>query len=121
MAFLSHEDYFESLAPDLRAKLVSIQQTVETLLPEATRCISYRIPAFRGNRIFFYFAAFKSHIGVYPLVTKDPALIKMLAPYRGEKGNLSFPLDLPLPLELIGRVAIALHHEYAAYERRTSA
>ncbi|HSI45909.1 MAG TPA: hypothetical protein VK950_07000 [Methylophilus sp.] len=48
MAFSSHEDYFESLTPEVRARLVSIRQTVEALFPEAIRCISYRIPAFRG-------------------------------------------------------------------------
>ncbi|MBI4985982.1 MAG: hypothetical protein HZC24_11765, partial [Rhodocyclales bacterium] len=68
--------------------------------------------AFRGKRIFFYFAAFKKHIGIYPPVSKDAALIGELEPFRGEKGNLAFPLDQPLPAELIGRVAVALHREY---------
>ena len=83
-------------------------------MPDASRCISYKMPAFKQERVFFYFAAFKNHIGVYPPVTKDAALIKELAPYRGEKGNLSFPLGEPLPFELIGRVALALAREYAA-------
>ena len=54
----------------------------------------------------------KKHIGIYPPVTQDAALVKELSPYRGEKGNLSFPLDQPLPIDLIGRVAVALHQEY---------
>jgi len=47
-----------------------------------------------------------------PPVTEDAALVKELAPYRGEKGNLSFPLNQPVPIDLIGRVAVALHREY---------
>jgi uncharacterized protein YdhG (YjbR/CyaY superfamily) len=115
--FASHEDYLAGMAPETRALLVSIQTTVATLLPDAARCISYNMPAFRTKRVFFYFAAFKKHIGIYPPVTQDAALIHALAPYRGEKGNLSFPLDKPLPIELIGRVALALHREYGDPER----
>lgn len=112
MAFASHEAYFESVVPEVRPLLVSIQAKVASLVPEAVRCVSYNMPAFRAKHVFFYFAAFKKHIGVYPPVTKDAALVRELAPYRGEKGNLSFPLGQPLPIELIGRVALALHREY---------
>ena len=113
MTFASHEDYFDSVAPDARARLEAIGRTVEAAVPQAVRCIGYRMPAFRDGRVFFYFAAFKQHIGVYPPVTGDVALIEALAPYRGPKGNLSFPLKQNLPLPLIGRVAVALHRQYA--------
>jgi len=112
MKFSSHEEYFASVAPEVRPLLISIQKQVETLLPEVTRCISYNLPAFRAKRVFLYFAAFKKHIGIYPPVNEDAALIQELSPYRGVKGNLSFPLNRPLPLELIGRVALALYGEY---------
>lgn len=108
----SHEAYFETVAPEARPLLASIQAKVESLLPDATRCISYRMPAYRARRVFFYFAAFRKHIGVYPPVKGDARLLRELAPFRGPKGNLSFPLSQPLPLELIGRVAVALHREY---------
>ena len=73
-----------------------------------------RDSAYRDRRVFFYFAAFKKHIGVYPPVTRDAALIGELAPFRGPKGNLIVPLNQPLPVDLIGRVALALHREYTA-------
>ncbi len=99
--------------------MLSIRQEVETLLPQARPCIGYQMPAFRGNKyIFFYFAAFKKHIGIYPPVTADAELIQSLQPYRGQKGNLSFPLDQPLPLELIGRLVMALHSQYEAGARK---
>ena len=81
-------------------------------MPGATACIGYNMPAYRLQRIFFYFAVFKHHIGVYPPLTQDAALIKETARYRGPKGNLSFPLNEELPLSLIGRVASALAVQY---------
>lgn len=113
MAYTSHEEYFASLAPESRERLASIQASVESLFPQASRCISYDIPAFRDKRVFFFFAAFKQHIRIYPPIRRDAALMQELAPYRGKNGNLSFPLSEPLPLELIGRVALALHGEFA--------
>jgi uncharacterized protein YdhG (YjbR/CyaY superfamily) len=114
MSFESHDAYFASVPAEVRPRLDSIQARVESLLPQAQRCISYQMPAYRDRRVFFYFAAFKKHIGVYPPVTQDAALIAELAPYRGPKGNLVFPLNQPLPIALIGRVALALHREYTA-------
>ena len=112
LAFASHEEYFASVAPEVRCRLESVQATVEALLPNISRCISYNMPAFRHKRVFFYFAAFKNHIGIYPPVRKDERLVRELAPYRGQKGNLSFALSELLPIELVGRVAVALYREY---------
>ncbi len=111
MAFSSHEEYFAEAELQVQPLLVSVQKKVESLLPDVSRCISYSMPAFRARRVFFYFAGFKNHIGIYPPVTKDAALIEELMLYRGAKGNLSFPLSQSLPLDLIGRVAVALHKE----------
>lgn len=110
----SHEEYLASIPEPARQLLRDIQVCVGALHPDATHCISYGMPALRSRRVFFYFAAFKKHIGIYPPVTQDEALIAELAPWRGPKGNLSFPLDKPLPLTLIGRVASALRLEYDA-------
>lgn len=105
MPFKSHDEYFKSVPPQSRRLLRAIQREVEASLPDASRCISYNMPAFKQERVFFYFAAFKKHIGIYPPVKTDAALIRELAPYRGAKGNLAFPLDEPMPIDLIGRVA----------------
>ena len=113
MAYPSHTAYFETVPPAVRALLESIQTEVQRRVPDATACISYNIPAFKQARTFFYFAAFKKHIGVYPPLHDDQALIAETARYRGPKGNLSFPLDETLPVELIGRVAAALALQYA--------
>lgn len=111
MPFDTHEAYVATQAPAVREQLERIQQEVERSVPLAQRCISYQMPAFRQRRVFFYFAAFKKHIGVYPPVTLDAALVAETARYRGPKGNLGFPLNDELPL--IGRVAEALAAQYA--------
>jgi uncharacterized protein YdhG (YjbR/CyaY superfamily) len=113
LKFQSHEQYIDAAATEARAALTRIQTVVESAVPDATRCISYNMPAFKIDRTFFYFAAFKKHIGVYPPVTDDKALIEELQPYCNEKGNLAFPLNQPIPYELIGRVARALSNQYA--------
>jgi uncharacterized protein YdhG (YjbR/CyaY superfamily) len=113
MPITTHDAYFDTVADDIvRARLESIQAEVDRLLPGMTKCIGYKIPAFRDGRIFFYFAAFKKHIGIFPPVSQDVALVHELKRYRGPKGNLTFVHAEPLPLELIGRVAVALHREH---------
>lgn len=114
MPFETHDDYFATCPPEARALLARIQREVEHRVPGAMRCIGYNMPAFRQQRMFFYFAAFKKHIGIYPPLTSDEGLIAETAPYRGPKGNLAFPYDRELPLELIGRVAEALARQYAS-------
>lgn len=113
-AFATHEAYLATVPAAVRGRLEAIQAQVESLIPGATRCIGYGMPAYRDGRIFLYFAAFRKHTGVYPPVSRDPALIDALQRYRGPKGNLAFPHDEPLPLALVGRVVLALHREYAS-------
>ena len=73
--------------------------------PKAVEKISYRMPALFQDGALIYFAAFKSHIGIYPPVrTADTALQKRLAKFAGPKGNLKFPLDEPIPYPLIARI-----------------
>lgn len=111
-AFASHEDYFAARPAEVRPLLEWIQKTTETAVVGATRCVSYGMPAFRLRKIFLYFAAFKDHIGIYPPLRADAELIRELEPYRGPKGNLSFPLSRPLPKALVKRVVIALAAEH---------
>lgn len=108
MPFTTHEEHFAAAGDEAGERLRKIQAEVERRVPGAVRCVSYQMPAFRQQRVFFYFAAFKKHIGVYPPVSSDAALVRATERWRGPKGNLSFPHDEPLPLDLIGRVAAAL-------------
>lgn len=108
----SIDAYIAAAPPEVQGRLQAIRAEVRRRVPGAVETISYQLPAFRLARVFFYFAAFKHHIGVYPPVRGDAALQAELQPYRGPKGNLKFPLSEPLPLELIGRVAEVLAGEF---------
>lgn len=109
--FASMDDYFASVSPEVRPILKEIRKIVKAAVPGAKETIGYQMPAFKLDRIFIYFAAFKKHIGIYPPVKGDKALAKALLPYRGEKGNLKFPLDQPIPYDFIRRVAESLSRE----------
>lgn len=110
--FKTIDEYIASAEPEVRGILHDIRNVVRNLIPSAHETISYQIPAFKQDKVFFYFAAFKQHIGVYPPVKGNRQLLRQLKRYRGEKGNLRFPLSEPMPLELIGRIARTLSREY---------
>jgi uncharacterized protein YdhG (YjbR/CyaY superfamily) len=110
------DDYLATVPPEVRAILEEIRNVVKAAVPNAEETISYRMPAFKHGRTFIYFAAFKKHVGIYPPVKGDEDLEKALLPYRGEKGNLKFPLDQPMPYDLIRRVAEALSTPHATRE-----
>jgi uncharacterized protein YdhG (YjbR/CyaY superfamily) len=101
----SIDEYIAGFSPDVQGILQKIRATIRKAAPRAEEAISYQIPAFVfgvGDRV--YFAAFKKHIGMYPPPKGDANLRKELLHYRGEKGNLKFPLDEPMPYDLIRRI-----------------
>ena len=100
------DEYIAASAPEAQAILTRIRNAVRAAAPEAEELISYRMPAFRLRRILVYFAAFKAHIGFFPPVSGDASLEKALSPYAGPKGNLKFPLDQPIPYDLIKRIVL---------------
>jgi uncharacterized protein YdhG (YjbR/CyaY superfamily) len=96
--------YIAQFSPDVQQILQKIRTIARNAAPSAEEIISYRMPAFRLHGILIYFAAFKHHIGMYPPISGDKAIEKLIAPYAGPKGNLQFPLDQPIPYKLIERI-----------------
>jgi len=96
--------YIAAFPPEVQAILEKVRLTVRQAAPDAQEIISYQIPAFTLNGVLVYFAAFKKHIGFYPPIQGDAKLVAAVAPYAGEKGNLRFPLDQPIPYGLIKRM-----------------
>ena len=113
-AFASVPDYLSALEPAQSRVLRRVLALVRKSVPDSARVISYGIPAFRQDRVFIYCAAFKRHIGIYPPLRGDVRLQAALKPYANAKGNLSFPLDEPLPMTLIARLAKALAKQHAS-------
>ena len=100
----SIDEYIAAARPDVRPILEKLRDTIRAAAPGAEELISYRMPAFRQNNILIYFAPFTNHIGIYPPVSGDAALMKALAQYAGPKGNLKFPLDQPIRYDLVTRI-----------------
>jgi uncharacterized protein YdhG (YjbR/CyaY superfamily) len=98
------DEYIAGFAPTTQELLQQVRQTVRSAAPDAREVISYRIPAFKQHGILIYFAAFKQHIGFYPPIHGDIELEEAAARYAGDKGNLRFATDQPLPLDLIERI-----------------
>ena len=100
----SVDEYIAASPREVQAILRRIRTTIAAAAPEAQELISYRMPAFAQNGILVFFAAFKTHIGLYPPVSGDARLEKALSRYAGPKGNLRFPLAQPIPYQLIRRI-----------------
>jgi uncharacterized protein YdhG (YjbR/CyaY superfamily) len=98
------DEYIAGFSPEVQAILEKIRLTIRQAAPEAEEKISYKMPAFTLDGMLIYFAAFKKHVGIYPPVQGDEKLRKQTAPYRGDKGNLKFSFDEPIPYALIRRV-----------------
>jgi uncharacterized protein YdhG (YjbR/CyaY superfamily) len=100
------DQYIAAFSPEVQAVLKKIRLTIRKAAPKAGEKISYNMPAFTlGGGVLIYFAVFRKHIGVYPPVRGNEKLNGDLAPYRGPKRSLKFPLNEPIPYALIGRVA----------------
>jgi uncharacterized protein YdhG (YjbR/CyaY superfamily) len=98
------DSYISQFPADVQAILEKVRETIRHAAPQAKETISYQMPAFKQHGMLVYFAAWKHHIGFYPPVSGDKALEKAVARYAGPKGNLQFPLDEPIPYDLIERI-----------------
>jgi uncharacterized protein YdhG (YjbR/CyaY superfamily) len=98
------DGYISQFPADVQAILQKVRATISSNAPEAKETISYLMPAFKLHGILVYFAAWEKHIGLYPPISGDRAIEKAIARYAGPKGNLQFPLDEPIPCDLIERI-----------------
>jgi uncharacterized protein YdhG (YjbR/CyaY superfamily) len=98
------DSYISQFPADVQAILEKVRETIHHAAPEAKETISYMMPAYKQHGILVYFAAWEKHIGMYPPVSGNKTLEKAIAPYAGPKGNLQFPLDEPIPYDLIERI-----------------
>ena len=99
------EEYLAALPDDVRARLEEIRRVVHEVVPDAGETISYEMPTFTLDGLpLLHVAAWKQHIGLYPLPPLDPDLDAAVAPYRGAKDAMRLPYALPLPRDLVARV-----------------
>lgn len=96
--------YIERFPARVQKLLQKIRKTIQKAAPDATEVISYQMPAFKQKRVLVYFAAYKNHIALYPAPRGAREFKKELEQYEGGKGTVQFPLDQPVPEDLITRI-----------------
>ncbi|MGO8805594.1 MAG: iron chaperone [Candidatus Bathyarchaeia archaeon] len=102
--FETVDEYINAFPQNIQTVLRELRQAIRETAPDAKEAISYQMPAFklRGNLVWF--AAFKDHIGFYPRESAVEAFKEKLSDYEVSKGTVRFPLDKPLPLDLIKEI-----------------
>ena len=99
------DDYIQTFPPGTQKMLEEIRAAIRKAAPDATETISYQMPTFKlKGRNLVYFAGYKNHIGFYPVPSGMEAFKKELSSYKQGKGSVQFPLDKPLPLDLIHEI-----------------
>lgn len=99
------DEYFAGFPEDVQAKLERIRKTIKKAAPNAEETISYKMPTFNLNgKYLVYFAAYKKHIALYPTPVGNPEFEEEIAAYKSGKGTLQFPLDKPIPFDLIRKI-----------------
>lgn len=100
------DEYIAAFPGDVQEILQQVRQTIRAAAPEAEEAMAYGIPTFRLNGNLVHFGGFKRHIGFYPAPSGIEAFKEELAQYSQSKGSLQFPLDQPMPYDLIRRVTL---------------
>ncbi len=98
------DEYIASFPKKVQVILEEFRKAIKEAAPEAEETISYRMPAFKQNGILVWFAAFKNHIGFFPKISAIDAFREKLSAYQTSKGTIQFPINEPLPLELIKEI-----------------
>ncbi len=102
--FTTIDEYIAMFPAETQRLLAELRATIRAAAPKAQEKISYRMPTFAQAGNLVHFAAHKEHIGFYPAPSGIEAFRDELAPYESSKGAVRFPIDRPLPLDLIRRI-----------------
>ena len=97
-------EYIAQFPTEVQQILQQIRETIRREAPEAEEAMRYQIPTFRLNGNLVHFAAFKNHIGFYPAPSGIKQFQKELSGYETAKGTIQFPLDKPIPYDLIAKI-----------------
>src|SRR3954451_23698073 len=103
--FTTVDEYVASLPEDVQPVMEEVRRVVRRVVPEVAETISYQMPTFTlDGRPLVHVAAWKKHLGLYPLPPLDGALADEVAPYRGAKDAMHLPYAKPIPYDLVERV-----------------
>jgi len=102
--FRNIDEYIAGFPENVRDILEELRQVIRQAAPQAEEAMRYGIPTFRLNGNLVHFAAFKNHIGFYPTPSAIETFKEELSPYKQAKGSVQFPIDKPMPYDLIQRI-----------------
>jgi len=103
-AYESTDEYISRFPSEVQGILNELRKVIKESAPEAREKISYQMPTFDLHGNLVHFAAYQKHIGFYPGASGIEAFQQELSAYKGAKGSVQFPIDKPLPYELISRI-----------------
>jgi uncharacterized protein YdhG (YjbR/CyaY superfamily) len=98
------DEYIAGFPPDVQEILSKVRDTIREAAPDAEETIKYGIPTFTLNGNLVHFAGYKKHVGFYPTPSGIEKFKDQLSIYESSKGAVQFPLDKPIPLDLISRI-----------------
>lgn len=97
--------YLEGFPEETQKALTRLRKAIRKKMPAAAESISYGIPVFKlDSKPVIYFAGFTNHVSLYPAPRNNPEFKKELSAYKGGKGTVQFPLDKPIPMDLVERI-----------------
>jgi uncharacterized protein YdhG (YjbR/CyaY superfamily) len=116
---MTMDGYIATFPKDVQVLLEKIRKTIRTSAHEAIETINYGIPTFQINgKNLVHFAAFKNHIGFYPAPSAIIAFKKDLLSYKQAKGSVQFPLNQPIPFDLIKKIVMFRIKELAKTRKK---
>lgn len=105
--FTAMEAYIASFPKEVQSILEKIRQTIRKAAPGVVETISYQIPTFKLNgKNLVHFAAWKNHIGFYATPSGNAAFKKEISQYKVAKGSIQFPLEEPIPYDLVAKIVL---------------
>ena len=106
------DDYISTFPEDIQAILEKVRQAIHKAAPDAVETMSYGMPTFDLNgKHLVFFAGWKHHISLYPLPAGDEAFQQQISHYKRAKGTIQFPLDKPIPYDLVKQIVTLLMKE----------
>ena len=111
------DEYIKTFPAEVQSILQKMRQIIREAAPEATEVINYRMPTFKVNGNLVHFAAHKNHIGFYPTPSGIEAFKEELTQYEWAKGSVQFPLNKPIPFDLVKKIVIFRVQEVSQKKR----
>jgi uncharacterized protein YdhG (YjbR/CyaY superfamily) len=104
--FKTMDEYIQTFPEEVQVILEKMRRTIRKAAPEAEEAISYQIPTFKLNGNLVHFAAFKNHVSFFPTARGVEAFKKELSRFKGSTGTVQFPLDRPIPYDLVRKITV---------------